>query len=188
MKYEVLKEELVFDGFFQVRKAIIKHDMFSGEQMTVERLSFGKADAVAILMYESDTDNFIFVRQFRYPTIKEEDGWVLEIPAGGTEAAFSAEDQMRHEVMEETGYRLDELQLISSFFSSPGMMIERMYLYYAEVDSSDKVDQGGGLAQENEDLEIVKIQKYEAKKMLLNNQFRDGKTIVALQWYFLNFT
>ena len=187
MKYEVLKEELVFDGFFKVRKALIKHDAYSGGQMTVERLSFGKADAVAILMYERDTNSFIFVRQFRYPTIKEGDGWVLEIPAGGTEADLSAEDQIRHEVIEETGYQLGELQLISSFFSSPGMMIERMYLYYAEVDSSDKVDQGGGSAQENEDLEIVKIQKPEVKKMLINNQFRDGKTIVALQWYFLNF-
>ena len=183
MNYQLLQERLVFDHVFQIKKAKIKYDLFNAGSMEVERYCFERGDSVAIVIYEKDTDCLLFTKQFRYPTIKEGDGWILELTAGSIEADEDPEHRVKKEVEEEIGYKLNELDFISSFFVSPGGSSERIFLYYAEVHSYDKIFKGGGLITEKEDIQLVKIPVQEVRKHIKNNPFRDAKTIIGIQWF-----
>jgi len=184
MEYKILKEKLLYDGFFKLRQALVRHDTFRGGKMLAERLAFGRTDAVAILAFEQRSNSLLFVRQFRYPTIKEGNGWLLEIPAGGTEIERSNSDQAQAELLEETGYNAGNLEFIMHFFTSPGAVVERIFLYYTEVDPDDRIEAGGGADSEKEDTELVRLDVELAYEMLQTGQFRDAKTIIALQWFF----
>ncbi|WP_430408925.1 NUDIX domain-containing protein [Kordia sp.] len=186
MKYRIIAEELVFNGFFQVKKGTITHDRFNGEQITVDRLSFERNNSVAILIYEQDTDSFLFTNQFRYPTVQETNGWLLEIPAGSMKPVDNPEVRVREEVKEEIGYEMDSVELISESFVSPGGCSEKTYLYYAEVNSTHKTAKGGGLESEQEDIQLVKLSKEMVIQKYQNKEFLDAKTIMAIQWYLLN--
>jgi nudix-type nucleoside diphosphatase (YffH/AdpP family) len=186
MKYELIKEEIVFDRFFKVKKAKIKHDLFDGNSIEVERLSLERGDSVAILLYEKDTDSLLFTNQFRYPTIKEKEGWILELTAGSLEVDESPEERVKKEVEEEVGYRIKELKFISSFFVSPGGSSEKILLFYSEVNASDKVFKGGGMKYEKEDIQLVKLKTKAVVQQFKEQQFRDAKTIIGIQWFLAN--
>lgn len=186
MNYKILHEELVFNKRFQIKKATIQHDLFNSSSIEVERLCFERGDSVAVLIYEKDTDTLLFTQQFRYPASKEINPWILELTAGSIEGSEDPTIRAKKEVEEEIGYVLDDLQLLYSFFVSPGGTSERIFLYYAEVDSSKKVFTGGGVKSEKEDILLVKLSKSEVLTRLKNNEFRDAKTIIGLQWFFLN--
>ncbi len=71
MKYKVIKEEIVFDDFFKIKKATIEHELFDSGTIEVDRLCFDRGDSVAVLLYEKDTDSLLFTNQFRYPTAQK---------------------------------------------------------------------------------------------------------------------
>lgn len=185
MNYKVHSEELIFDQFFRIKKAKIEHDLFDGGSVTVHRLCFERGDSVAILIYEKDTNLFLFTKQFRYPAVAE-NGWIVELTAGSIDEGENPEHAVQREVEEEIGYKIKDMIFINSFFVSPGGTSERIFLYYAEVETTDKVYVGGGKLSENENIELVKFSFNEIKKMLENNLIRDAKTIIALQWIMLN--
>ncbi|EGV43874.1 NUDIX hydrolase [Bizionia argentinensis JUB59] len=187
MKYNIVKEELVFDSFFKIKKAKITHDLFDSNTIEVDRFCFERGDSVAIVLYEKDSDSLLFTNQFRYPTIKEKDGWILELTAGSLEP--NDKDpvyRVKKEVEEEIGYSVSDIEFISSFFVSPGGTSERIFLYYAEVNSSDKLFEGGGMLTEKEDIQLVKIKAKEVINRFKKNEFRDAKTIIGIQWFLAN--
>ena len=183
MKYEIIEENLVFNDHFKIKAATIEHDTFNQNKISIDRLCFERGDSVAIVLYESDTEKLLFTNQFRYPSIKEGNGWVVELTAGSIENGDDPEERVRKEVEEEIGYRLDKLEFINSFFVSPGGTSERILLYYSEVKSTNKTSKGGGLKYENEDIELIKYSKNEINDLLEQNKIRDAKTIIGLMWF-----
>lgn len=187
MNYDILKEEIVFDNFFKIKKAKIRHDLFDSNSIEVDRLCFERGDSVAILIYEKDTDSLLFTNQFRYPTAGKENGWIFELTAGSIESEDDdPENRAKKEIAEEIGYQVEEIEFICSFFVSPGGTSERIMLYYSEVDSANKVFDGGGMKFESEDIQLVKLKTKEVIERLKNNLFRDAKTILGIQWFLLN--
>jgi nudix-type nucleoside diphosphatase (YffH/AdpP family) len=86
----------------------------------------------------------------------------------------------RREAMEEAGYRLERLELIATFFVSPGGTTERIHLFYAPLDSSQRVSEGGGIG--GEDIRLVELPFDESWSMVQDGRICDAKTIIALQW------
>ncbi|WP_271856165.1 NUDIX domain-containing protein [Patiriisocius marinus] len=186
MNYRIIKEELVFDDYFKIKKATIEHELFNSKTIEVNRMCFERGDSVAILIYEKETDTLLFTNQFRYPTIKDKDGWILELTAGTIENGEDPVERVKKEVEEEIGYDITKISFINSFFVSPGGTSERILLYYSEVNSADKIFKGGGMKYEKEDIQLVKLKTKEVINHLKNNQFRDAKTIIGLQWFLIN--
>ena len=187
MKYDILEEETVFDHFFKIKKAKIRHELFDSNSIEIERLCFERGDSVAILIYEKDTDSLLFTNQFRYPTAKKENGWILELTAGSIESDDDdPKERAKKEIEEEIGYQVDELEFIRSFFVSPGGTSERIMLFYSEVNSTHKIYDGRGMKFESEDIQLVKIKTSEVSERLKKNEFRDAKTLVGIQWFLLN--
>lgn len=165
-------------------KAEVIYDTFKGGQVTTNRLAFERGDSVAIILIEKDTKSVLLTNQFRYPTCKNDNGWLLEIPAGSMEESETAETCITREVMEELGYKIDKPAMIHSFYTSPGASTEQIFLFYAEVSQQDKIEKGGGKEDENEDIQLIKIPIAEIQNKII--KLKDAKTILALQWYLLN--
>lgn len=186
MKYKVLNETPVYNGYFQLIEADIEHELYNGSSIRVKRLAFERGDSAAILLYETDSQSFLLTGQFRYPTCKHKKGWIREIVAGSIESGEDPEACIIREVREELGYEISEPNHIHTFYTSPGGCTERMFLYYSEVCRKDKKLSGGGAAKENEDIQLIRIPGSRIKEEL--NSLEDAKTIIALQWFLLNKT
>ena len=182
----------LLDAFFAVDEYTVSHERFDGE-MSPERpiLVFERGDAVAALLYDPDRRVVITVNQFRLPTHEKGRGrgWLIEAVAGmiptddegnAKETPFQA---LVREVQEETGYRLTHATPVSTFFSSPGGSTELIHLFFAEVRSTDKASQGGGVVDEGEDIQIVEFAVDDFFQRLTAGEFEDPKLIIAGQWF-----
>ncbi len=188
---EILDEEIVFKRFiFRIVQARLRHELYNGEMSdTLTRLSLLRGDSVAVLMHDPDAETIILTEQFRYPTYEKtraSSGWLKEIPAGSVEVHESPEKTVSREILEEIGYKLNDIERISTFYVSPGGTSERIILYYARVSPKDQVAQGGGLIKEGEDVRTIIMPVSDALKKLQKGDFHDAKTIIALQWLQLN--
>lgn len=186
MKYSVKNERIVFNDHYKMVKAEVSYDTFDGNKIRTERLAFERGNSVAILLYEKETQSVLITNQFRYPTCKNGEGWLLEIPAGSLEENEKPKECIKREVMEELGYQLNTIELLNTFYTSPGASTERIFLYYSEISTKDKIEKGGGNPQENEDIQLVKIPVSEIPSKI--SEMKDAKTILALQWYLLQKT
>lgn len=185
MKYTIEEEKKEFNGYLKITSATITHDSFqNGKQIHTQRMTLDRGNAVAILIYEKDTDSFLFTKQFRYPTTFENIGWIYEIPAGMIENNESPEVTVCRETKEEIGYQIENPECIGSYYASPGCSTERVTIYFAEVTSSQKVTKGGGLDSEDEDILLHKVKQANIENFM-NQEIIDAKSIIALQWYLL---
>ena len=179
------KEETLFDEFFEVRRGVLQFEKFDGSlSPEVTRYSFAKWDAVAILVYHTEKDAYLLVNQMRYPpTHHGINPWLTEIVAGGISPGEDEEDAAYREVMEEVGYKPLRLERITRFYVSPGIMSERITLFFAEVDESCRIHGGGGLLDEDEDIQLIWVPKAKAVEWISQQEIGDAKTILALLWH-----
>ncbi len=186
MKINIISEETVFNKFFHIRKIRLQFENFDGTMSPdVTRYSFEKSDAIAVLVYHVSKDAYILVRQFRIPLLQHKiDPWMIEIVAGGISEGEDADTAARREVLEEIGYAIVKLEKISFFYVSPGILNERIHLFFAEVDETSKVNEGGGEENEDEDIELIWLPRSEAMTWMEAQRIGDAKTIIALQWHY----
>lgn len=184
MEVKILEKKRVLDCFFQVDEVIVQHEKFSGSlSKPVRRLNLERGEAVAILIYLQDRDSFSLVRQFRYAAyVSSNTGWIDEIVAGILEDDNPLECAKR-ECIEETGYEINKFDKIGFLYSTPGITSERIHLFIGYCNSHDKKHKGGGLDTEHEDIKVIEIPKDEAYKKVAKGEFKDGKTILAIQHF-----
>ncbi len=182
----------LLDAFFAVDEYTVSHEQFDGA-MSPERsiLVFERGDAVAALLYDPERRVVITVNQFRLPTHEKGRGrgWLIEAVAGMIPANEQGKAQetplqcLVREVQEETGYQITHATPVATFFSSPGGSTELIHLFYAEVRSTDRTSEGGGLASDGEDIEIVEFTVDDFFRKLSAGEFEDPKLIIAGQWF-----
>lgn len=168
--------ERVFDGHFRVDEATVAYEKADGSWSDpVRRLSVERGDAAAVLIHDVEKDALVFVRQYRYPTARHGEPWLLEIVAGAIDPGEDAETAARREAREEVGMRLETMHMVSEMYGSPGGLSEKVTIFYAR---GRREEAGGGL--EGEDLDIVEIGEEEAVAMLGRGEIHDAKTQIAL--------
>lgn len=184
---EILEDNVVFQGFFQMRKFRLKHKLFNGQWSNeISRELFHRGEASAAVLYDPRNDLIGLVEQFRTGAIDSEHGpWCLEVVAGMLEDGESPEQLMRREIREEAGITDAELIHISSYYSTPGGCDEKIHLYCALCDLSQA---GGvhGLDDENEDIFLHTFAAEEVFPVMLNGRTNNAATLLGLQWLQLN--
>ena len=69
---------------------------------------------------------------------------------------------------------------------SPGAVTELLHLYTASYDEDQKISDGGGKKEEEEDIEVMEIGFDQAIRMVETGEIRDAKTVILLQYARLN--
>jgi ADP-ribose pyrophosphatase len=100
---------------------------------------------------------------------------LIELPAGTLEPGEDPAETARRELAEETGYRAGQIEHLLSFYTSPGILDEHMYLYLATG-----LQPGPTALEAGEDLQPLLIPWDEALALVRQGRIRDGKTLVAL--------
>lgn len=98
----------------------------------------------------------------------------------------SAELRIRSEAEEEAGYRLGHVRKIFEAFMSPGSVTEKMHFFVSEYETNMRIGDGGGVAEEGEDIEVLELPFEQAFAMIDDGRIVDAKTIMLLQYAALN--
>ncbi|HEU5138357.1 MAG TPA: NUDIX hydrolase [Bacillales bacterium] len=128
--------------------------------------------AVAVLAVTPE-GRLLMVRQYRKPLERS----LVEIPAGKLENGEAPESCARRELEEETGYRSDSLQYVTSFYTSPGFSDEIVHLYF-----SNQLEKGEQKTDDDEFVELMEVTLEEAKELMRQKEIYDAKTAYAVQY------
>ena len=183
-RVEIERKRRILDDFFKVEEAHLRYERFDGKMSpVVRRLNFERGDSVAAVIFNPGTQRLLLVNQFKYPAYDKGPGWITETVAGMIDKNETPEDAARREIEEEMGYRVTNLEHISTFYVSPGGSSERIVLYYAEVNATDKSKAGGGVGSEDEDIVTVELTLAEALEQIRSGELADAKTILGILWF-----
>jgi nudix-type nucleoside diphosphatase (YffH/AdpP family) len=177
MEYTILNEKMLLDEALKIQEGTIQ----PGNEKSYKKLMVKREDAVAVLIFNTDSEEFILTRQFRYPISSAVKEQIIEVVAGKIDEGESAMETAIREVEEEVGYKITETttHLLASCFASPGYSSECFHIFFATVTNADKITKGGGLEEENEHIETVQMSMHEFKEMISNGTIQDAKTYLA---------
>lgn len=182
-KIKNIDRKVLSDNWYTLNKYSFDYQQNNGEWKRQEREAYDRGNGATILLYNSAKRSVILTRQFRMPTFVNGnlDGMMIETCAGLLDED-NAEDCIRKEAEEETGYKIDKVNKIFEAYMSPGSVTEIIHFFIAEYSAAMKVSEGGGLAHEQENIEVLELGFDEAYAMIGSGQIRDGKSIMLLQY------
>lgn len=179
----ILEDKTLWKGWSHLRG--ITFDFFR-EGRAPHRLSwevFDRREAAGILLHNVERDTVTLVRQLRIPAyLMGDHAYMLEVPAGFIDEGEEPLQAALREALEETGYAVTKASSTFAAYMSPGSVTEKVHCFYSPVTDADRVTAGGGLEDEQEDLEVIELSFSEALEMIEAGEIVDAKTIMLLQW------
>jgi len=174
--------EILSDDWYLLKKTTFDYQRRDGAWQTLTRETYDRGNGATVLLYNRERRSVILIRQFRFPTYGNgHDGFLIETAAGLLDQA-SPEERIKAEAEEETGYRVTDVRKIFEAFMSPGSVTEKLYFFVAEYEPKLRAGDGGGLAEEGEDIEVLELPLEQALQMVADGRIADGKTIMLLQY------
>ena len=145
---------------------------------------YGKSDGVAILLYNPISKKVILSKQFRAPLYVHgiSNGFCIELVGGAIDKNESPEIAVIRETEEEVGYKISKVKRVSTVFLSPGIVNEKVHLFVGQYSDENKTKNGGGVAAENEEIEVLETDFSKALQMIENEEIIDARTIMLLQY------
>jgi nudix-type nucleoside diphosphatase (YffH/AdpP family) len=175
--------EVTSDGWHVLRRTTYSYRRRDGRVETQQRETYDRGNGATVLLVDPRRGTVLLTRQFRFPAYVNghPDGMLIET-AGGLLDDDAPEVAIRREAGEELGVHVGDLRHVFDLYMSPGSVTERVHFYVGEYDPADRVDAGGGVAEEGEDIEVLEIPATEALAMMADGRIVDGKTVILLQW------
>jgi nudix-type nucleoside diphosphatase (YffH/AdpP family) len=183
---KILETKILSDNWYTLKKVTFEIE-HKGSVLTQNREAYDRGNGATILLYNRDGKSVVLTRQFRMPTYMNgnNSGYLIEACAGLLDAD-NAEDCIRRETEEETGFKVTHVKKIFEAYMSPGSVTEILYFFIAEYTKEMKVTDGGGLSEEEENIEVLEIPFSETLAMIKTGEIKDAKTIMLLQYAALN--
>ncbi len=180
-RIKIRQVRLLSDDWYVLKKTTFDWRRADGVWQTVSRETYDRGDGATLLPYNLANRTVLLTRQFRYPAYASGyDDLMIEAAAGLLDKA-EPEARIRAEVEEEIGYRLGAVRKIFECFMSPGSVTERLHFFVAEYDASMRVNDGGGVEAEGEEIEVLELPLDQALAMVERGEIVDAKTILLLQ-------
>lgn len=181
-----IKEKLLSDNWYILKKYTYELQRRDGSWQQQEREVYDKGNGAVILLYNKIKNSVILIRQFRMPMyVGGYQHLLIEAAAGLLEDA-SPEERIIAETEEETGFKVDKIEKVFEAFMSPGSVTEKLYFYIAQYDENNRSNDGGGLIEEGEDIEVLEWPFPKALEAIKTGEIIDGKTIMLIQHLALN--
>lgn len=170
MSYRLIEKQVVYDGK-KVRLEL--HQLQNEQGRRHQREVCAHPGAVVVLPFV-DRQTVLLIRNRRYAV----DQVMIELPAGTLE---KHEDPMvcaGRELLEETGYMAGRMRPLRHFYTSPGILSEKMYAFAAY-----DLTRSTAALEEGEEIELLPVTWDKAIAMIGDGQITDGKTIATLLMY-----
>lgn len=167
LKEEMVSQQTVYEGIIvNVRRD--KARLLDGRIANREVVEHPGGVAVFAM---DDQGRVALVRQYRYPMGEE----TLELPAGKLEPGEDPRDSGLRELAEETGLVPGTFEDMGCLYSSPGILAERIYLYFAK-----DLTQGPTHPDDGEFVETVWLPYQDLVDKARRGEIKDGKTLVGI--------
>lgn len=178
----ILDVELVATAWHVLRRTTFEQRDAAGTWVRKSAETYDRGNGAVILLYDAQRRTVLLTRQFRYPVYVNghPDGMLVEAAAGLLDDD-APEAAIRREAIEETGHEVGGLQHVFDVYMSPGSVTERLHFYAAPYSAETARHDGGGLADEGEQIELVELGIDEALAQI-GTGIQDAKTIMLLQW------
>lgn len=159
-----------------------------GRVKRLQRECYNRGNGVAVLLYNVEKSTVILTKQFRMPIYENDknEGMSIEVCAGAIDKNESPKQTIIREIEEEVGYKISDVDCVVEAYMSPGAMTEKLHLYVAQYSEALKINEGGGLESENEDIEVLELPFEIALDMMKTEAIQDAKTIILLQYAQIN--
>lgn len=124
MKPKVKQSEKIYSGYFDLRQDILERQDGVTRSYTSILLSL---DAVSVLA-QTKEGLWILNREYRHPT----GGFLLGAPGGRLEKGEDPVTGGMRELLEETGYWSDDVELLGTSYPFSGLCNQRIYFIWAK--------------------------------------------------------
>jgi nudix-type nucleoside diphosphatase (YffH/AdpP family) len=183
----IQKTELLSNNWYVLNKVTFDYKMEDHDSETQVREVYDRGNGAVILLYNLTKKTVVLTRQFRLPTYLNGNtsGMVIEACAGLLDTE-NPEECIIRETEEETGYRLSSVKKVFQSYMSPGSVTEILHFFIGEYQPNMKVSDGGGLAEEHENIEVLEYSFDQAYQMITTGEIVDAKTIMLLQYAKIN--
>jgi nudix-type nucleoside diphosphatase (YffH/AdpP family) len=175
---EIAKVEPAYAGWCKVLVATIL--LPDGRTFTREIEHHGRATCV--LPFDPERRTAIVIRQLRAPALylgrRER---LIELIAGLVDEGEDLATSAQRECLEEAGLRLSTIEHIACTFTMPGISTERMDMFLASYTAADRVSAGGGLATENEEIEVIELPLADLVALVEAGADMDVKVLALVQ-------
>ena len=164
------KSTIITTRLFKLNKLQIEFDNeISREYEVISGTGNGAVMIIPILK-----NDFIFIREYAAAI----DNYSLTFPKGKIDNGESALVAANRELQEEIGYKSDKITQIFTLDLAPGYMDHKTHIILAENLLPSKLD-----GDEPEDLEIVKCNRNNINKILLESNNIDSRALASLYIY-----
>jgi GDP-mannose pyrophosphatase NudK len=186
-KIKITNTEVLANNWYTLRKITFDYQKKDNTWETQVREAYDRGNGATILLYNTSNQTVILTRQFRMPTYLNgnETGMMIEACAGLLDQD-NAEDCIKRETEEETGYQVKDVRKIFEVYMSPGSVTEIVHFFVGEYTKDMKVNDGGGVADEQENIEVLEFPFQQAYDMIASGEIKDAKTIMLLQYAKIN--
>ncbi len=173
MKEDFYEKTLSTTSIFSGRVVdLVVKDVELPDGNTSKREIVNHPGAVAVIALTKEK-KILLIKQFRKPLEKT----IVEIPAGKLEKGEDPLECAKRELEEETGYKPLEMELVTSFYTSPGFANEIIYIYF-----TDKMEAGEVNCDDDEFLAVMEVTLAEAEQLIEQQVIHDAKTMYAIQY------
>lgn len=149
MKIKIENDKLVYDGKFiqTIERYFIDTNGNPGVWEMVRRKSNGRIVVIAAITAEKE---IILEKHFRIPFRS----YVIELPAGLMDRDKEKEEELaRRELLEETGYTVDKLELLMAGPFNTGLVDDELAVYFGM--NAHRIQEP--VLEDSEDIEIIKV-------------------------------
>jgi nudix-type nucleoside diphosphatase (YffH/AdpP family) len=181
-----LVRETLSDAWYTLYRFTFEYHRSDGNWNRQQREAYDRGNGAAALLYDPDRQTVLLTRQFRLPTYinGNADGFLTEVCAGLLDGD-APEQCIKREILEETGFAVTKVEKVAEVYTSPGAVTEKLYLYQARYTPEMKLEKGGGVPEESEDIQVLEWSFEEVAHALATGLIQDAKSLILIQHAFI---
>jgi GDP-mannose pyrophosphatase NudK len=180
---EVISVTTLLEGWSKVVRIVYGQLRRDGTRQIQDRDLLDRGDGITVLLYNKSKRTVLLLKQPRIvATVRgHSSGEMIEACNGLVEDEAPIECA-RREVLQETGHQPIDIVPVAQIYACPGGSLEIVHLFFAQYSDSTRVESGGGLREEGEDIELLEVSLEQAMRWIDEGVIRDGRTILTLQY------
>jgi ADP-ribose pyrophosphatase len=170
MAYQLAEKQVIFEG----RRIRVELHHLRGDDGKLTRKEVVIHPGAVVILPLLDEENVVLIQNRRHAIGQN----LLELPAGTLEHNEIPMNAAGRELLEETGYLARRMKPLFSFYSSPGILTEKMHVFAAY-----DLERSKSALEDGEEIEAVTVRLTDAIDMIRTGEIIDAKTIATLLMY-----